>query len=280
MANNLVKLNYGKYPVPPKLEKISFMQNELKSRGLLKYGDLLGLYFSIDGVDKRYLNTPLDVISFAWPAVDGMHYGFLTDFGQVEDLEKALIVRVSPMDFGDPVKIVARNLEDFYRLLCFAPDALFLVDITTTEDRFNRLAQQYPGLITAQPEEDEHTKIREIFQKEFELKPIRNLYDYLQQTKNERDKEIIIQTEDGIGVIQQNRDSTHQTFKMALQEILDLNKVKHFFETSSYESKLAFFRDAQSKGLIFDQYDIKDYLKQQLQSLKLHDEAERISYPN
>jgi hypothetical protein len=60
---------------------------------------------------------------------------------------------------------------------------------------------------------------------------------------------------------------------------LETTSVKHFFENYSYEAKLAFFRDAQSKGLIYDNQELKAYLKQQLLLLHLNDEAARISYP-
>jgi hypothetical protein len=54
---------------------------------------------------------------------------------------------------------------------------------------------------------------------------------------------------------------------------------QHFFKNSSYEAKLAFFRDAQSKGLIYDNLELKLYLKEQLLLLHLNDEAARIPYP-
>ncbi len=120
------------------LYKIIELQKHLHKDGLLDHGDLLGYYFSHEGLDSRYLNTPLDVISFATPGSDGIHYGFLTDFGQVEDLEKAYIVRVSPMDFDEPVKIIARNIDDFMRILCFSPIVLDLVDISTSESDFEK----------------------------------------------------------------------------------------------------------------------------------------------
>jgi hypothetical protein len=81
----MINSNYGKYPIPKMLDKLIQFQEQLKDEGLLPYGDLLGVYFKYDGIDARYLNTPLDVISFAWPGSDGIHFGFLTDFGQAQD---------------------------------------------------------------------------------------------------------------------------------------------------------------------------------------------------
>ena len=69
----------------------------------------------------------------------------LTDFGQVEDLQKAYIVRVSPMDFNEPVKIIARNIDDFMRILCFSPIVLDLVDISTSSMTLKNWLKKYPS---------------------------------------------------------------------------------------------------------------------------------------
>ncbi len=63
------------------------------------------------------------------------------------------------------------------------------------------------------------------------------------------------------------------------EQTLKIEEVKHLFECSSYESKLVFLRDAQSKGLIYDNDEVKRYLKEQLRLMYLNDEAERISHP-
>ena len=63
------------------------------------------------------------------------------------------------------------------------------------------------------------------------------------------------------------------------EQTLKMEEVKHLFESSSYESKLVFLRDAQSKGLIYDNEEVKVYLKGQLRLMHLNDEAERISHP-
>lgn len=44
--------------------------------------------------------------------------------------------------------------------------------------------------------------------------------------------------------------------------------VKHFFETSSYEARLVFLRDAQSQGLLFDYEEMKHDLQEQLRQMQ------------
>ncbi|WP_075619649.1 hypothetical protein [Paenisporosarcina indica] len=279
----MLKLNYGKYFIPEKLVKVIDLQAQLNKQGLLDYGDLLGLYFSYDGLDSRYLNTPLDVISFARPGVDGIHYGFLTDFGQVKDLDNAYIVRVSPMDFDAPVKIVARNIYDFMRIMCFSPVALELVDINTSKKEFEQLLQEYPELSTIEMIIGEENKVRDIFCETFQLEPIESLYDYLRGVKQERENEIVLSTEDGIGVVNnrvnEKEINNKDLFKFNEEHDLQIIEVKYFFVHSSFATKLVFLRDALSKGLIFDQKEVKVYLIEQLRFMHLSDEAERISYP-
>ncbi|WP_423408240.1 hypothetical protein AABM38_21745 [Heyndrickxia sp. MSNUG] len=105
-------INYGKYSVSEDLQQLFDLQADLAKKDLLPYGDLLGYYFSLD--DIRYLNTPLDLLSFARPGGDGIHYGFLTDFGLVKALEEAYIVRVSPMDIDDSVNSRSQP-EEFFK---------------------------------------------------------------------------------------------------------------------------------------------------------------------
>ncbi|MEW9053487.1 MAG: hypothetical protein AB2392_20170 [Neobacillus sp.] len=275
----MANVNYGKYRIPPTLIHIISLQNQLEQQGMLPYGDLLGFYFEVADLDSRYLNTPLDLISFARPGMDGIHYGFLTDFGGVGDLEDAYIVRVSPMDFEDPVKIVARNLHDFLRILCFTPNSLDILDITTSEAQF----KHDTDLFSTKNDDEDQKRVREILQKEFSLEPIENLYDYLQQVKQERLNENVLATEDGIGVAV--RSTAHESYvgeeryPLNPQEDLNTADVRRFFERASYPMKLAFLREVQSKGLIFDQPELKNYLKQQLQLMKLADEAVRIDFP-
>lgn len=266
-------LNYGKYDVPQTLLKILDLQAALVQKEMLPYGDLLGYYFSLD--DIRYLNTPLDLLSFASPGGDGIHYGFLTDFGLAKDLEEAYIVRVSPMDFDDPVKIVARNLRDFMRMMCYAPASLDLLDIYSNEDYCKEVAHEDIAIVEADPS----LKVRTIFKDYFELKPIKDTFSYYQSVQNERTKDMIIQTNDGIGIANKvSLSLEHPSYELSRYSRLTMDIVETFFKTATQEAKLAFIRDAQSYGLIYDNEEAKEYLRNELIMLNLPDEAERIMY--
>jgi hypothetical protein len=269
----VVKRNYGKYPIPETLKQLIDLQKDLEQKDLLPYGDLLGLYFSLADVNERYLNTPIDLISFARPGSDGIHFGFLTDFGLVENLEEAYIVRVSPMDFDDPVKIVARNLRDFLQLLCSYPASLEVLEMNSTVDDVARAktnADDYPA----------SKEVRDIFMDALDLEPIGDLSLYLKSLKESRAKATVLKTGDGIGIV--NRISgaeSHSTLEISRERDLELNQVEEFFRTATPEAKLRFVRDAQSYGLVFDNEEVKQFLEKQLLSMDLIDEAARILYP-
>lgn len=268
-------LNYGRYSAPETLKQLINLQAELHQKRLLPYGDLLGYYFSNAEVGERYLNTPVDLIYFARPGMDGIHYGFLTDFGLVEDLEDAYIVRVSPMDFDDPVKIVAGNLKDFMRMLCYAPASLNLLEISSNQVYCKEVGHEDSIIL-----EDESTmQVRTIFRDTFQLKPVKDIYSYLINVKDERTREIVVPTSDGVGVVNNISNAMeHPSFELNRDSSLEIDKVTSILEGAPPEAILGFIRDAQSFGLVFDNEEVKAYLRDQLLLLILPDEAERIMF--
>lgn len=257
----MITSNYGKYTVPTLLQQVISFQHQLSEQGLLPYGDLFGYYFAVESVESRYLNTPLDVIPFARPGVDGIHIGFLTDFGQVPDLLDAYIVRVMPMNFDQPVEIIARNFQDFLRLLCFHPRML-----DTGDSSFDDTVQ---------------SSVHQLFSERFHLKAFNHVSDYFKQLHRKRAQTVSFPTFDGIGVISEFVEPHENLsfFHFDQKDLLLLEEVQAFFEESSYVAKCAFLRDAQSKGLVWDNLAVKEFLKQQLIQIGLPDEAERIGYP-
>lgn len=187
--------------------------------------------------------------------MDGIHIGFLTDFGQGTDLSDAYIVRVSPMNFEQPVELIARNLHDFLCMLCFHPQLL------------DWDAEQSPL----------HDQVSTALQ----LEPIDKIAYYFEQLEQIRKQDIAMATLDGIGVAHhlEHEKNAISLFNFEHKDVLTLEEVITFFHQATYPSKLGFLRDAQSKGLIWDNDAVKQFVKKQLIHLKLHDEAERIDYP-
>ena len=278
----MVLLNYGKYSIPKRLNGIIDIQKQVNEQGLEKYGDMLGYYFSLEGINTRYLNTPLDVIAFARPGVDGIHFGFLTDFGLVDDLHNAYIVRVTPMEFDEPVQIVARNINDFIRLLCYYPSAVDMLHMNSTKVKIEQFLNNSPMIPKETILNNEEYQVQQVLLNALQLDPITDLEKYFYDIQQERLQETVISTFDGIGVTNKLSTSTevsHNLFHFEYIDQLAILQVQDFFSHSTYEAKLAFLRDAQSKGLLFDNSDVKHFLKEQLRFMQLLDEAERISFP-
>jgi hypothetical protein len=116
-------VNYGKYEVPPTLNTLIKLEKELDHEGYSMW-EVLG--FTFEDSHYRYFNTPSDVVVFAMTGGDGIHYGFLTDYGTAADLENAPIVEVSPMSFDRPVKVVANNLKEFIRIAMLDSSMLYM----------------------------------------------------------------------------------------------------------------------------------------------------------
>lgn len=265
--------NYGQYEVPAKLLDLITLTGRLKEQGLILYGDLLGIYFSLEPVEMRYLNTPVDVIPFGRTGADGIHFGFLTDFGQVETLDDAYIVRVEPMNFDDPVKIVARNLTDFISIMCQYVFALELLDVSSNVMAITK----YLDSTNFVSEQNEMLAIcRE------KLKPvcIESLVDYYVQLRKSRAASVVVQTDDGIGVIKTGQNEIEQQEMFTLKRNMqpDVTAVQHYFKKVPLEYKLAFVRDAQSYGILYEELLLKKWIAEELHRLGFHDEGVRLQF--
>ena len=74
--------NFGKYDVPPTLQILIDLEKTLGEEEHFFYG--FNFYLSLSNF--RYFNTPSDVIVFGAGGTDGIHYGFLTDYGSAVEL--------------------------------------------------------------------------------------------------------------------------------------------------------------------------------------------------
>lgn len=268
------ELNYGKYAVPVDLLKLITLEQRLNEQGLLKYGDLLGLYFALEPVKMRYLNTPVDVIPFAHTGGDGIHFGFLTDFGEVSCLEQAYIVRVEPMNFDEPVKLVARNLTDFIGLMCRYVYAVDTLDITSSKLKIERY------LVNCSTYELEQQEVLRLCSEELRPVQIESLVHYFEELKYAREAELVVQTDDGIGVVKTRVEPLDQFERFVLARDMrpNLNVVKHYFALAPLTYKLAFIRDAQSYGILFNEHELKQWVIEELQRQGFETEAVRLSF--
>ncbi|MGE5458939.1 MAG: hypothetical protein ACM3NJ_00655 [Methanobacterium sp.] len=260
---------YGRYTsLPQTIEMLLDFEKEF-SKDRYNLDSILGFILK---EDMRYMSTPLDVIPFANPGADGIHYGFLTDFGRVSNLEQAFIVCVSPMDFDDEVWLVAKNIKDFLGLV-YADDAILY-------NNFSDINSYLRYIQTKEVDEyaDEFNRqtsyIKERFKERFAIEPIDDMAQYLSDLMEERKKVIAVPTLNSLGVVQISSAKEHEKFLFDGEKI-DLKTVQQFFKIASLESKLAFIRDAQTK-YYFEDAKLRQFIIKELQALGLADEAKRL----
>ncbi|MBY0162834.1 hypothetical protein H0178_44800 [Cytobacillus firmus] len=263
------RLNYyGKYSVPETVRQLWEFEEELRQDG---YSLDLDLGLIMTKEDIRYMSTPPDVIPFASCGVDGIHYGFLTDFGMVPDLEQAYIVSVSPMNFDQEVWLVAPNIHDFLRVVYTENSMLY--------NYFSGVEQYISHQRHREQEEIEERIVRakHKLQQRFSLEPMADMGDYLVRLEQKRQAEAVFPTRYLSGIIQTSSACEHQRLMIvALKDGPDPEDVEFFFMNASVESRLAFIRDAQSKHLL-DRPQLRKSVIKGMVDMGLADEAERLN---
>ncbi|RKD21065.1 hypothetical protein BEP19_15415 [Ammoniphilus oxalaticus] len=269
-----MRKKFGNYGIPHTLQRLIDLQNIL--------GDpeqfYLGLNFYLCLGNFRYFNTPSDVIVFGNIGVDGIHYGFLTDYSSVTDLEVAPIVCVCPMDFERPARIVARNLCEFLRVNL--TDSELFYNHFQGED--NYLATKEQWIAEAyQPSQSERLvleKVRRFLMGNLQIPIIDNPYGYVQRIGLERQAKVSIQTQDGIGVITPlSQHEKHIPFLIQNDTYPDLESLQEYLQSSPIASRLALFRDIQLNYLPQDNQELYKIMIDSMFNLELIDEANRLS---
>ncbi|WP_409274604.1 hypothetical protein V1499_06020 [Neobacillus sp. SCS-31] len=271
-------INFGKYDIPPTLQRLMDLQNDL--------GDpeqfYLGLNFYLSLENFRYFNTPSDVVVFGNIGVDGIHYGFLTDFGSVSDLEIAPIVCICPMDFERPARIVAKNLAEFLRVN-LADSALFYnefnseKDYLTAKEKWAAEAANSPY----QPSEDEklvREKAKNFFMENIQIPNIDHPYRYIQKVEQERQRKVSIKTQDGLGVTAPLLPGEkHIPFPIQKDIDPDLELLKDYLYSAPVPSRLALFRDIQLNYVLEDNPELFKLVIDSMINIGLIDEANRLT---
>ncbi|AMM93181.1 hypothetical protein UP17_12205 [Peribacillus simplex] len=266
----------GKYlKMPPTFEMLQNLEEVIEKEGY-SLGDLslcLQVEFS------PYEMTPYDVIQFANIGCDGIHYGFLTDFGMVSDLENAFIVCISPMDFDAPIKIVARNIREFVSLVCTMKDATTIsnINLIKEEEQYISLFKELKKEVDEENEEQANYVVEKI-RSTIGCKIIENVYNYVEkEVMTAREQQTILSTLDGIGIVSLgSMNRKHIKYKLEKDMEIKLEDVKSFFNSATTESKLAFIRDAQFTYIISDKIELKEWIINEMVKLGLNDEAGRL----
>jgi hypothetical protein len=145
--------------------------------------DLSPLGFNQNGDFVLYYCTPKNAKILATSGVDGIHYCTIPQFGEI-------IFAVSPMNFGDCVHPIARNLEDLLRLL------LHCGDIAALEQCYAWDEEQFKAFLIDCPATEEQQAVLEEIKNKCGLEPIDNSFSYVKGLQAEFDLTQIPYTED------------------------------------------------------------------------------------
>ncbi|MEM6297539.1 MAG: hypothetical protein AAF740_02515 [Bacteroidota bacterium] len=265
---------FGSYNKPDLLKKLERYQD---------FDDqawrCLGFYIRYD---YHYSSTPLDVIPFAGTGGSGIHFGFLTDFGAIDNLTHAPVVCVSPSN-DPPIKLVAKNLTDFLRLVVTIGDAEFLDDDYETDEEIVTRLQEWDKVSEIDwqgnplPEDEveqmkqrvieiqqDRAKLTKVLADHLQITPLQNISKYIKDLQKWRQEEITIETSDDIGIKYQADKLKINSFDYSIK---DSNQIKHYLKSASEPERLKFYRDATYHYILSKGYDT-DIKKVVTESLK------------
>ncbi|EFM11406.1 hypothetical protein PaecuDRAFT_1852 [Paenibacillus curdlanolyticus YK9] len=273
-----MNINFGKYSVPPTLQHLIDLRRELADSE--RFYNEFNFYLALD--DFRYFSTPSDVVVFGNIGVDGIHYGFLTDYGAEESLETAPIVCVSPMDFDEPSRIAAANLKEFLSVNhtdsalfynYFASEASYL----EAKRRWQAEAAESPYQPTDEEKQDK-AEIWDELLRRVELPEVPHPFRYVQQVNEERQKHLTVKTQDGLGVTAPlHEGESHHPFSVDKRNKLDFEQLRHYLIAAPEASKLALFRDIQMNFVLQDEDELCSIIVEAMRAMGLTDEAARIA---
>ncbi|WP_438448396.1 hypothetical protein [Gorillibacterium sp. sgz5001074] len=175
-----------KYRMPGTLRNLVKLDNILDEQFGSTIDDYLGFGISFDNEEDRYECTPEDAIIFGSTGVDGDHFAFATFGGSIHDLEEAPILFIQPMDFGNEVKLVARNIIDLIAIYLSLRDLYILERISYcgSKEEFNRDLMENSFNSTNDMDDDNIFFINRL-KKLVEYKEIIDVYDYITELKKD-----------------------------------------------------------------------------------------------
>ncbi|EHB68513.1 hypothetical protein [Paenibacillus lactis] len=263
-----------RYPIPKTLEKLKEINRQVSSDLGVELDDILHVYIDYDLSNQdpefAYNGHPLDVIPFALTAIGGEHFGFLTDFGSIDDLEDAPIVFVQALPFEEyHVTLLANNIIDFLGLFLSYRDltSLFFLDDEPDIDD------------NTDPSEDPHL----LYVKEKLIEGLgisaKDPQKYRKDMLEKRSKEVALQTINGIGIKRISSEELGPVYSIDLdvdyRELI--NEVQRYFREASVENKLACIVDLQETGVMTNRTEeLNEYIIKELSILGFHYESKML----
>ena len=121
-----------------------------------------------------YFCTPRGARIIGWAGVDGIHYCFLREFGE-------MVFAVSPMDGPEYVHPIAGNFQDFLRLW------LACGDLAALEQAHGWDQARFDAFLAAYPPDAEQQAILDAMAQSLELEPMKDPFDYIKSLQADFD---------------------------------------------------------------------------------------------
>ncbi|WP_145328713.1 hypothetical protein [Paenibacillus xylanexedens] len=275
------------YKIPELLQDMMDWEQEIK-REVPYLETPTGYFLQFDPYDHGgYLCSPADAIVFANTGMDGIHYSFLTDFGCASDLSLAPVIRVDPMDFGRYARVVASNIREFFALAFSGHEGLLLNEFESKQQYLNYVIEQAAGASESEyfdrkRWDQEKNKFRDLAMQRFDLQPIRDGYSYIQEARQIRRSEVVIDTLDGLGVAlrkdlvgDQKRAKPHPWHEKEIPYDQE-EQLKSYISGADQVGLFSLIRDSQAQG--FDDPDVYRAMKDRLISFGLKMEAQKLMH--
>ncbi|WNQ11270.1 hypothetical protein MJA45_27345 [Paenibacillus aurantius] len=270
---------YGKYSIPEEILRLLQLQEELEREGLSMgcIGFLPVTFYYAHSI------TPPDLIPFASTGGNGIHFGFLTDFGMTRVLDEAPIVCVSPTN-DPPIRLVAGKLRDFLDLVSSVSYGELLDTFWPFSDKdSDRMLQEESrcGRETPPDWREHQSKVLRRLAAAMGSSR-REVAPYVQKVLRERRSRIALPTLDGLGVMGSGGSGKGQPYQFVypvggqVVEEEEIGRMRSFLSGSSREGKLGFIRDANYIYSLEDDYMVCDLIRELLEELELADETFRL----
>ncbi|ACX65333.1 hypothetical protein MHI43_15745 [Paenibacillus sp. FSL H8-0457] len=224
------------------LNMLEQLEEELRAELGIDFWETIGIGFDYwpedDNADYEWESMPIDMVLLGSTVISECTFGFLTEFSTVDDLSNAPIIQHEAIGLDKHSTLIAHNFIDFLRLLI------------TTKSIFGLMSEEDVEL-----EGDLEPTVELIFnriQERFQIEPFESISAYKQQLMQEREKHIVVQTFNRIGVKRVTDHFTHQKVDLDYVESDEQmeERLLTFVNSTSLENVLAFVRDVQETNYI------------------------------
>lgn len=257
------RIMFSAYELPQLLQSVMEWEREIAA-DVPELETPTGYFLKFNVNDNGgYMCSPVDSIVFANTGMDGIHFSLLTDFGSIRDLNEAPVICVSPMDFGNQVRIVAENIHDFFALCLLGHRDFLLNDFPTKEAYLQFLQrqqnQEHNEYLNITKWRQQQELVSELAIQRFQFQPIDDPFAYVSQLRAKRAAA---------------HETMHSVHPWSEQEFTEdkLEELAAFAESAEKLALLAFIRDYQQQAFSDDR--LTSRLHQRLEQLGFLREAQ------